>query len=75
MVEDQGQRARRHQLEALHRVADQGLEMVEQPSAACGVSSPTQATTRSPIAGTSLRLAAVTMPSVPSAPISSWVRL
>ena len=49
--------------------------MVEQPSAACGVSSPTQATTRSPIAGTSLRLAAVTMPSVPSAPISSWVRL
>ena len=38
------------------------------------LSTPTQATAREPTAGTSFRLAAVTTPNVPSAPISSWPR-
>ncbi len=43
-------------------------------SAAAGDASPAQATARAPIAGTRRSVAAVTMPKVPSAPISNWLR-
>ena len=75
MGEDEIERALRHQLEAFDRLAQRRFEVAQQRhrrGRRCDARP--RPTARSPIAGTSFRLAAVTMPSVPSAPISNCLR-